>query len=205
MLTEDLLALPDAVRELVAAEQRTEARLEALAEQVAALVAAQQRTDAQLAALGVQVATLTAAQERTEVRVGRMEGSVLEIRFINRAPAYLGSAGLHRVRVVPTADWVDAMDDALDAGRVNSTQRLDLLRADAVFRARDDQGEVWLAVEVSATVDTHDVARAQRWAAVLALLQGRARPCVAGYVFTMGARTQLATDPTALALTLPED
>ena len=217
VLTDDILALPEAVRGLVAAQERTEARLQALA-------AAQERTEARLAALGEQVTALAAAQERTEarlqaliaaqertearldrveVRLGRLEGSDLARRFADRAPAYLGSQGYKRVRVVPTADWADLIDDAVDQGQVTAAERNDLLRADSIIRARDHEDEVWLVAEVSVTVDAHDVTRARRRAAVLARLRGRARPCVAGYAFTTGAEEERAAD--VLALTLPED
>jgi hypothetical protein len=62
VLTEQLLALPDTVRELAEAQSRTEQRLEALAE-------AQQRTEAGLARLEGTVAELVAWQQRTEQRL----------------------------------------------------------------------------------------------------------------------------------------
>ena len=154
--------------------------------------------------LGEKIAALTAAQERTEVRLSRLEGAELSRRFAERAPAYLGTLGYRRVRVIPTADWVDLIDDAIDAGRVSAADRRDLLRADAVVRARDEQGEVWLAVEVSATVDLHDIERARHWAEALVRLHGRAHPCVAGYGFTNGAEQELTSDTALIALTLPE-
>ena len=189
VLTDDILALPEAVRGLVAAQERTEARLAALGERVTALAVAQERTEARL--------------DRVEVRLGRLEGSDLARRFADRAPAYLGSQGYKRVRVVPTADWADLIDDAVDQGQVTAAERNDLLRADSIIRARDHEDEVWLVAEVSVTVDAHDVTRARRRAAVLARLRGRARPCVAGYAFTTGAEEERAAD--VLALTLPED
>ncbi len=71
-----------------------------------------------------------------------------------------------------------------------------------MVRARDEQSEARFAVELSATVDEGDVARARRRAKVLVRLYGRAGAVVGGYAFTDGARRELA-DPAVLALTLP--
>ena len=203
VLTDDILALPEAVRGLVAAQERTEARLQAL-------IAAQERTEARLDRVEVRLDRVEVRLDRVEVRLdrvdvrlGRLEGSDLARRFADRAPAYLGSQGYKRVRVVPTADWADLIDDAVDQGQVTAAERNDLLRADSIIRARDHEDEVWLVAEVSVTVDAHDVTRARRRAEVLAKLRGRARPCVAGYAFTTGAEEERAAD--VLALTLPED
>ncbi|MCL8208397.1 MAG: hypothetical protein K6V97_10050 [Actinomycetia bacterium] len=197
--------------ELAAAQQRTEARLEELA-------AAQQRTEARLEELAAaqqrteaRLEELAAAQQQTAqqvgtlaVRVDTLRGDVLETRFRERAPAYLGSQGFRRTRVVPATEWVDRLDDALDAGRITAAERAELLLTDAVVRARDADGDVWLAVEVSATVDTHDVERARRRAALLARLDGRARGVVAGHTFTAPAEAALQGDPTVVGVRIPE-
>src|SRR5262245_21063845 len=78
VLTDELLALPELVRELVQAQQRTEGRIGRLE---GALI------------------TLTEAQQRTEVRVGRLEESVdslraeTERRFQELATAQLTLSG----------------------------------------------------------------------------------------------------------------
>ena len=188
VLTDELLSLPKAVR--------------ALAEQVTALTVAQRRTDDQVAALTEQVAALTQRTDTLSNHVAALRGSDLERRFADRAPSYLSPSGYRRVRVISNADLADLLDAAVDTGRVTVDEREDLLRADAVVRARDEQSEAWFAVELSATVDEGDVARARRRAKVLVRLYGRAGAVVGGYAFTDGARRELA-DPAVLALTLP--
>ncbi|MCL8207561.1 MAG: hypothetical protein K6V97_05745 [Actinomycetia bacterium] len=91
----------------------------------------------------LQIGTLAA-------RVDPLRDSLLEARFRNRAPAYLGSQGFRRTFVLTIANGVDRVDDAHDAGRLTTAERAELLLPDAVVRARDADGEVWLAVDVSA-------------------------------------------------------
>src|SRR5215475_712445 len=65
VLTDELLTLPELVRDLVEAQRHTEERITALESRVAALIEAQQRTEA-------QVAALVEAQQRTEAQVAAL-------------------------------------------------------------------------------------------------------------------------------------
>jgi hypothetical protein len=65
LLSDDVLALPAIVRDLAAAQQRTEERLGALTE-------AQQRTEERIEQLEGIVQTLAEAQQRTEERLGAL-------------------------------------------------------------------------------------------------------------------------------------
>ncbi len=188
VLTESLLALPDAVN--------------ALTQQVAALAEAQARTETKLAALAEQMALLAAAQQRTEHRVDELVGFAMEQRFVRHAAAHLGTLGLRRSRVLTPDAVAELADDGVDADRITMEQRADLLRADAVVRARDGDGEVWLAVEVSMVVEPSDINRARERAKILGLLQPRARACVAGRSFTATAEKVLASSPAIVAITL---
>ena len=90
LLSEDLLTLPQLVRELAVAQQRTEVRVAELAEaqqrteaRLAELAEAQQRTETRVAELAVaqqrteaRVAELAEAQQRTEARLGQLEHAV---------------------------------------------------------------------------------------------------------------------------------
>ena len=82
VLSDELLELPEIVRELIRTQQkteeqigslaeaqrRTEGRLEVLTQQVGSLAEAQQRTEGRLEALTQQVGSLAEAQRRTEGR-----------------------------------------------------------------------------------------------------------------------------------------
>jgi hypothetical protein len=93
LLTDELLALPQLVRDLIEAQRRTEMRVAELAEAqaridqrvarleeaVARLAEAQARTDQRVARLEEAVARLAEAQARTDQRVARLEEAVARL------------------------------------------------------------------------------------------------------------------------------
>ncbi len=234
VLSDEVLRLPGQVTALAAAQERTDARLEALTDAVHELVSAQARTEERMTELAARqdqleerVSELAAAQavterrlnELTEVvrrlvetverlivrqdqlaadqrvannRLSRLDDLYLEQSFQQKGPARLGQQGLKRARVLTSHEWVSQLDDEERAGRLSADDVQELLRVDAVAEARDAAGPVWLAVEVSATVDVHDVERAVRRARLLANLHVRTRAAVAGYHLTDGARRAIA-------------
>ncbi|HEX3246770.1 MAG TPA: hypothetical protein VHX16_15290 [Chloroflexota bacterium] len=87
LLTEDLLALPDTVRRLMDAQERSETRLEKLEAAVQKLADAQERTEVRLGELAsaqqqteIRLGELAKAQERTEVRLGELVDAVLDLK-----------------------------------------------------------------------------------------------------------------------------
>ena len=201
--------------ELRAADER-------LAEQIAAataradaqFAAAQTRADAQFAELreadqrlagriDALASDLHQFQRQTENRLANLDGTSLEQQFALRAPAHLGNIGLRRTHVIPTADWVANIEDAVDAGLLDENEAKDVRSLDAVVHARDAAGDVWLAVELSVTVDVHDVDRAIRRAVLLSRALGRSRPMVAGVRLTDGAKKRLDSNPDSLYVRWP--
>ena len=195
LLSEDLLALPETVKnlsriveELAEAQRRTEQRVEELAE-------AQRRTEQRLE-------ELAEAQRRTEQRVGELtvaqqsmsdilsgvKGQQLEITFSRKAPAYLGRF-LRRTRVVPAEKLAELLENQLDR-----EDFCEVLLSDVVVRGllpdRSTQTEVWVVVEVSSTVDRNDVLRARRRAEIMRAAGYQAIPAVAGEGLTEGGRRE---------------
>lgn len=150
------------------------------------------------------MAELAAAQVRTETRVGSLRGELLEYWFREKGAAALLRMGLKRARVIDVNDWIAEVDEAVDRGEVSSDERQDLLHVDTVVWGRDAQGEVYVAVEVSATVDVHDVHRASRRARILGRVYGRARAAVAGYRITAGAQQAIADGSDIMVVTRAE-
>jgi chromosome segregation ATPase len=81
VLTDELLALPELVRDLVQAQQRTEVRVGRLEEAVTNLAQAQQRTEVRVGRLEEVVTDLAQAQQRTEARVGRLDEGLESLRM----------------------------------------------------------------------------------------------------------------------------
>jgi chromosome segregation ATPase len=206
-------ALTLRVQELAEAQARTEARLDALTLRVQELAEAQARTEARLDALALRVQELTEAQARTEAelraladrtehmdgRLTRLErdvawlkGSDLERRFREHV-AELVRQPFRRARWVPSAELDDLLEDAKEQGLLSSEEADDVVRLDALVRARRDGADVYLAVEVSSVADRRDVERAVRRAAILQRLGWPCTPAVAGHRLTAGAHELLST------------
>ena len=99
VLSDDLLALPDLVRQLVEAQTRAEARLERvesrldrLASSIQALTEAQMRAEARLERVENHL-------ERLDDRVGKLDGKMLEIDYARKGPSYFSPIA-RRLRVV---------------------------------------------------------------------------------------------------------
>ena len=182
MLPDDLLELPAIVRQIAEAQAATERRVGALAE-------AQAETSRQLAALTQQVSELvelTGVMRRDLNRVmndvAELQGSDLERRYREHAPAYFGPL-LRKLRVLDPGRLADLLDDAVDEGRLTEAERNDVLLANLVLtgQRRDTQKQANLVVEVSAHIDRHDVERAASRAAALQKLGTPSIAAVAGH------------------------
>jgi chromosome segregation ATPase len=204
VLSEELLSLPDLVRELAHAQQRTEERLEAVSVRLEQLAEAQRRTEERLEAVSAQLEQLVQAQHRTETEIrllalaqsdtaerlkratdqlAAMAGRELERQYRERAASYFGGF-LRRIRVVDHQALGLKLDEAQDAGLITRQERNEILRLDVVAQGRLDAEETYLAVEVSATVDATDVRRAAERAELLAKATGeRVIAAVAGNEF----------------------
>ncbi len=119
-----------------------------------------------------------------------MDGEVFEMKFAERAPAYL-SRFARRLRRIDASRLADMLDDAADEGRITAAERDDVLLADVVLsgRRREDDAEAYYVVEVSAGVRPDDVARAKRRADVMAKLGRPATPIVVGERISSQAAT----------------
>lgn len=209
VLTDEILTLPELVRELIEAQRRTEEQVAALVEaqrhteervitleeRVATLIEAQQHTDAQVAALvdaqqhtNQQIAALTEAQLQTNYRLdtltndmAEVKGIVLELRYRDRAYAYFAPL-IRRTRVL-SGDELDALlEGAVAQGQLSEAEADEIILADLLLRGRRraDNSEVYLVVEVSWKIDPYDVERSVRRAALMSRIGIPAVPVVAG-------------------------
>ena len=164
ILSDDFLALPTIVRELAAAQKRTEEQLAILGQRVDELAAAQKRTEE-------QVRELAAAQKRTEERLDRVETRLdgVETR-LDRVEVELGKtrSELGRLSSMLGASLED------EAGSVTATvmrqkgyrvlQEASALRfngdVDVLLPVEDAQGRrLWVLVETKTRLSRKDVLR----------------------------------------------
>jgi hypothetical protein len=206
VLTDELLALPELVRELVQAQQRTEGRVGRLEE-------AQQRTEARMGQLAESVESLRAETERRfqelataqltltrridDLReavqtlgdrtytlttdIGELKGSDLERRYRERPFAYFQS--LIRQAHTLSGDELNAMlERAVTFGQLTEEDVDEIVWADAIVRGqrREDGQEVFLVVEASWAVGPYDVQRPDKRAKLLAKAGVTTLPVVAG-------------------------
>ena len=230
VLTDALLAVPESLRRL---ERLHAERMSDLDQRLLNLFAAQERNtvhlaeldrhvaeldqhmaeldrhmaelDRHMAELDRHMAALVTGMAKTDAKMAKLVGQVLEDRFLRRAGSYLGQHGYRRIRVLLPDDWLDAVDDAVEQGRLSRADREGLLRADAIVRAQFAGAAVHLVVEVSSLVDRHDVERAQNRARALAIALGldAVQPSVVGDAFTEGAEALAARPPETVMILLP--
>jgi len=189
VLTEELLALPQMVRELADLQRQTEARMGQLAGSMDELA---QRFDR----LVIRIDGLTQRMEQlaeTQLRMGsdleQLKGHNLEQRYRERAPAYF-SRLLRRVHALSNDELVALLDAAVTQGQLSRDEADAVLQADVIVRGRrwEDGTEVYLVVEVSWGVGLHDVQRAVERAALLTRLGIPTLPVVAGFWVTPEAQ-----------------
>jgi len=182
-----------AVQELIEAQRRTEQRLEELAEaqrrteqRVEELAEAQRRTEEVVRQLVEFQIRAEKRLDRLETRMDAMWGEQLERRYRERAYAYFGQI-LRGAQAVAVSDLVAELEQHLSPEALESLLLLDVLVRGRAGR-QPDAPEVWLALEVSAVVDRHDVERAQQRAALLRQAGYRVIPAVAGEEVTEGGQ-----------------
>ena len=158
--------LEAAVANLAEAQARTESRVEELAQ-------AQARTESRVEELAVNMTSFSTILNQLVIRTDRHEGSLLELRFRDRLPAYLGRF-LRKGRVIQASDLLDQIEPQLAEAAVD-----DFLRTDVVATGMVEGKPTYLVGEVSYTVDSDDVMRAARRAACLVKAGLPAIPLVA--------------------------
>ncbi len=185
------------VEELAEAQKRTERRVEELAEaqkrteqRVEELAEAQKRTERRVEELAeAQREMMAAIKTLTDVQ-STLVGDRVERRYRERAFGYFGPV-LRRAQSVSLGELEPQLEQHLSDREMDDLRWLDVLvRGKA--RRHPDEPEVWLAVEVSATVDSNDVERARRRAELLRKAGYLAMPVAAGERVLEGAKASAA-------------
>jgi DNA repair exonuclease SbcCD ATPase subunit len=175
LLSDELLALPASVRELVEALRRTEEKLETLVEALRRAEERLSRAEERLDHLEITTKTL-------ESHVGKLRGQSLEITYRDKAGAYF-SKMLLRTRVVALESLEERLEVSLSEEEYLEASLLDLI-VKGKPRQRPDIAEVLLAVEISVVIYPKEVERVQRRASLLRKAGYFAVPVVAGEQIT---------------------
>jgi len=198
--------------------ERVEAQIEALTQrmerveaQIEALTKRMERVEDRLGSVEDRLGSVEERVESLEERVGSVEdelvrvrnrlddltGKALEQYYRERAPAIFGRR-LRRVRAMAIGQLAELITE-----RLPGPEGDDLFEADLVVSGRlstAEQPEVWVIIEVSATVDRFDVERAVRRATALRQLHPLVLPGVAGVRLTEGGR-ELASEAGVIVIT----
>ena len=164
---------------------------------------------------------LRAIIQRMNDSLRRLEGSVAEIKIRPRVRSIIRQRlNLDRPRILLGGDGAmehlldDLLDAAVAAQRITYDQRNRLLDADFIASATDRTKQppepVYLAVELSVTVDRHDIERAAEWAGILAQAsENRTVALVLGGVIPPQAAAHAASQQVNIVqladLNIPED
>ena len=198
LLTDELLSLPEIVRDLAEAQKRTEARVAELAEAQKRTEDGLSRLEAVVRELAVVLAGHGDALRRLEEQsvhmvtdLGDLRGYRLEQKYAQHAAAYFGN-WIRKVRRILPDGLDSATEDRLEE-HLSQPELTDFLLADIVVSGvlrkplTSEKTQVWLVVEVSATIDQGDVERAWRRAGLARQAGFLAIAVVAGDGLTEGA------------------
>ena len=191
LLTRELLELPERFAQYA---ERTDARF---AEMAAAITRLSESVDARFAEMAAAITRLSesvdarfeqvdarfeqidarldrleVSQQRMEASLGVLLGSHARDRALGESPFMVRRLGFRETRRLTNDDLFELVEAAdttlLPANEVDS-----FLRADLVVEAQDNGETVYIAVEISYTVDSSDTDRAARNAEWLRMFTGR--------------------------------
>jgi len=183
--------LRETVNGLIRGQEELRASVAELRETVNGLIRGQEELRASVAELRETMEGLAKAVERLiewqvlaeqrfqriEDRLGQLIGWRLEEEYAKHAYAYFGTY----LRKIRRADMEEIFEKATQ--KLSITEVKDLSRADLILQGQlrfADQREVYLVMEVSATLDVNDVTRASRRADLLSRAGFPSIPVVGG-------------------------
>ncbi|MBI2841602.1 MAG: hypothetical protein HYX75_25065 [Acidobacteria bacterium] len=178
LLTDELLSLPQIVKELAQ-------KVELIAVEVRKLAEEQRKLAEEQRKLAESLRQLSDAVQILIIDVADTKGFVLELRYERRAHAYFDKV-LRRLHVLSQEELNDQLEDACEKGVITEDERHDVLLADLVARGRrlPDRVQTHMVAEVSAKIDSRDVERAVRRARTFAKLGTPVLAVVAGKSIT---------------------
>lgn len=195
VLSDELLQLPDLVRELAEAQKQTDKRLDRTASLLEHLTQRVDTLTERVNQLAIRLEELTARVDQLTQRVdalvtwanritddiGKLKQWAMEHLYASRAPAFFGKL-VRRSHALSAEELDQLLEAALEAGKITRQERDDLLDTDLVVRGRwhEDGEPVYLVVEISWGIGLDDTRRALRRAQTIAKIGARTVPVVVG-------------------------
>ena len=189
--------IDDVARSIDRLADRVEAQIEALTKRMERVEDRLGSVEERVGSLEERVGSVEDELVRVRNRLDELTGKALEQYYRERAPAIFGRR-LRRVRAMAIGQLAELIIE-----RLPGPEGDDLFEADLVVSGRlstAEQPEVWVVIEVSATVDRFDVERAVRRAAALRQLHPLVLPGVAGVRLTEGG-WELASEADVIVIT----
>ncbi len=189
--------IDDVARSIDRLADRVEAQIEALTKRMERVEDRLGSVEERVESLEERVGSVEDELVRVRNRLDDLTGKALEQYYRERAPAIFGRR-LRRVRAMAIGQLAELITE-----RLPGPEGDDLFEADLVVSGRlstAEQPEVWVVIEVSATVDRFDVERAVRRATALRQLHPLVLPGVAGVRLTEGGR-ELASEAGVIVIT----
>ncbi len=196
VLGEEILAIPSRMDRVEAALDRLTERvddltvgLDRLTERVDDLTVRLDRLTDRVDQLTLAVQGIAQRMDKMDGRMGNIEGELLETRFDRNMPQWVLDYVRRPVRIY--VDDLDAISSAVSSGLLTQAERRDIAMLDSMVRGSDvaDGDDTVLAVELSATIDSGDIERAEQRANLLNKTGVRARALVCGYGITQAAES----------------
>ena len=150
LLGEEVLGLPELVKDN--------------SRHIAALTERMERVDEQIAALTEAIKAHDKRLQRLESQVGEIDGGQLEDDVRNHPRQYLRRIDMTGLRTLSD----DERDEVLHRLAENDQLELDRVDAMLVGNRMEDGKQAYVAVEASATAESHDLERALKRAQLLA-------------------------------------
>ena len=222
LLTDDLLELPDLVREMQQTQRLMIQQMAQLAERMDRM---QEVTNERFDRMDDRMDRMDDRMDGMDRRIGdidgRLRGWELERGAVGRLLPRLAqeydvarikavsadsSRSAVRVRAVWETRFVEAVEAGVDEGRITEDEADALDRTDIVARGRRrvDGAEMWFAVQASATLDNNDIERAATGAVALRKLSGD-RAVAVVYGRRIAAQQRDRAEELGVAVMLDED
>ena len=199
-----------------ARQDRMEARQDRMEADITEIKAGQTRMEARQNRVEADITEIKAGQNRMERRQNRMDGTLNRLiggdyerkaarRASRLARRHLNLPDATVVYAITTSDndtIPNLIDQAVAQGRITDAQANELENADIILA--DAGAAAYAVIEVSITMDEHDVMRARNWADILAQASNAATRAACISVQALDSGRLLAAENRVAVIIMPD-